>query len=569
MMFDTSGEAFQSVSGVTTYARYVKRSNAVIWLISLENVESPEELDRVLTVYLQALAEMKSEANKQELIVVLTKGDLLLNSEKVPELPTRARDFLMEHQLDPRADSWQLLDHLSKDLRNWMLKAGYHQFVNRAKDSFAAVHYSIVSAQGADATDGELTFALMPRGVLAPLFWLWRQLAPPVWVDAPGDGGRQLFLSLEDALEESPPGATIHLAAATYALKRSLQLRKSVTIVGKGMAQTIIRAQTENCVLAFGSPRGRFEATDVMFQHSGNKPADVLRLVRGEVLIRRCGFSGGVSGGKETAGDGLVLAKDVHGVVHESRFFRNQGCGVSVRDQSRVRLEKNDCRLNDASGIQCFGDGQPTVVGNNCIENQSNGIRLGGSTLARVTGNTCQENKRAGISCSDSAQPELRGNQCVGNGLNGIQVKNDAKPTIEANSCQGNKASGIAFNDAVLGTVRDNDCVENAHCGLVVVDQTRVDAEGNRCHRNGQHGIWMSAGASGSIRGNQCFGNTGCGVNVDGQADPAIEDNECSGNQGHGVCVASTVGKIRLRGTTGKDNRGELVRDFRKKGWFG
>src|SRR5262245_48259414 len=118
MMFDTSGEAFLTVNGVMAYARYVKRSPAVVWLISLENMESPDDLDRVLTVYLQALAEMKGEAAKQELIVVLTKGDLLLHSPKVPPLPDLAEDFLLNHQLDPRGDSWLRLDQLSKELND-------------------------------------------------------------------------------------------------------------------------------------------------------------------------------------------------------------------------------------------------------------------------------------------------------------------------------------------------------------------------------------------------------------------------------------------------------------------
>src|SRR5262245_38912901 len=169
IMFDTSGEAFQTVNGIMSYARYVKRSGAVIWLISLENIESPEELDRVLTVYMQALAEMKGEAARQELIVVLTKGDLLMTSENIPDLPPRARDFLLEHRLDPRTDSWLRLEQLSRELKEWMLEAGYHQFVNRAEDSFSAVRYCLISAQGADAANGELEFALMPRGVLAPL----------------------------------------------------------------------------------------------------------------------------------------------------------------------------------------------------------------------------------------------------------------------------------------------------------------------------------------------------------------------------------------------------------------
>ena len=569
MMFDTSGEAFQTVNGVMSYARYVKRSGAVVWLISLENMESPEELDRVLTVYLQSLAEMKSDARKQELIVVLTKGDLLLTSEKVPELPEKAREFLMEHELDPRTDSWLRLDQLSRELKDWLLEGGYHQFVNRAEDSFAAVRCCIISAQGADAPNGELTFNLMPRGVLAPLFWLWRQLAPPVWVEAPNDGGVQLFLSLEDAFAESPPGSMVHLAATTYRLREPLQLRESVRVKGRGGGRTIIRGSSEGYDVAFGGSGATLEVEGVLFQHEGTKPADVFRAVRGEVILRRCSFTGGVAAGKELGGDGLVLARDLFGVVSECEFGRNQGSGISFRDQCSVRVENNQCRNNAGSGILCLSAASPVISGNTCSGNQTHGIRVGAASLAKIIGNTCQGNKRSGISCADSSQPEIRGNQCLQNGLSGIQVKNDTKPVVESNRCLENRASGISITDAALGSICDNECDDNSHCGIALADQSRPDLSGNRCHRNGQHGINFTALSGGAVTGCQCFANTGCGINVEGQASPAVEENECSGNQGHGVCVASSVGKIKVRGTKGQDNRGELVRDFRKKGWFG
>ena len=76
-------------------------------------------------------------------------------------------------------------------------------------------------------------------------------------------------------------------------------------------------------------------------------------------------------------------------------------------------------------------------------------------------------------------------------------------------------------------------------------------------------------GAGGSVAGCQCDANSGCGINIEGDAMPSVEGNECSGNQGHGVCLAAGVGKTRVRGTTGKDNRGDLVRDLRRRRWFG
>jgi parallel beta-helix repeat protein len=568
MMFDTSGEAFLSVNGVVNYARFVKNSPAVIWLVSLEDVVSPEELDRVLTVYLQALAELKGDAGKQELIVVLTKGDLVLNSEKVPALPPRARNMLLEHQLDPRGDSWLQLEALSRDLKEWLEAAGYHQYVNRADDSFAAVRYCIVSAQGADAAGGQLAVELMPRAVLAPLFWLWRKVAPPVWVESPGEKGRRLFFSLEDAGDESPAGSTIHLGAATYELRRQLLLRRSVTVRGRGREQTIVRGSAEDYDIAFGGKGAKAEIDGVQFEHAGSRPADVFRAVRGEVVLRRCGFRGGIALGREIVGDGLTLARDVSGLISECDAVGNSGCGISLRDGADVRVEKCRCSGNGSSGIQCLSAEAPIITANTCDENEAHGIRLGGLTFARLEGNTCRANGRAGIACHDSAQPEIRGNQCTQNALGGILIKNDCKPAIESNRCRENAGSGVSFTDAAMGTVFDNECDENAHCGVALGDRARPELSANRCHHNGHHGIGYTGSASGSVVGCRCDENGGCGINVEGDAAPNLDNNDCHGNVSHGVCVASSDAKLRVRGTTGADNGGELVHDMRRKRWF-
>src|SRR5438128_12178993 len=108
-------------------------------------------------------------------------------------MPVTARKFLEEHMFDPRGGSRYTMEGLSSDLREWLRTAGFHQFVNRAGANFAGVRYCVVSAQGAAAAEGGLELGLMPRGVLAPLFWLWRHLAPPIWVES--SAGRELFFS--------------------------------------------------------------------------------------------------------------------------------------------------------------------------------------------------------------------------------------------------------------------------------------------------------------------------------------------------------------------------------------
>jgi|GEM_PF-504679 parallel beta-helix repeat protein len=568
MMFDTSGEAFRDVNGIMAYGRYVRRSPAVVWLISLEDLGAPDELNDFLTVYLQALAEMNTAPGKQELIVVLTKGDLLLKSAKLAKLPESASNFLLEHDLDPRTNSWSVLEKLSEDMREYLARNGFHQFVNRAGKAFAAVRFAVVSAQGTADVGGSLDVGLMPRGVLAPLFWLWRTLAPPVWVDAPD--GKQLFFSLEDALRDAPSGSAIQLNETTYHLQAPLQVRHSIRLQGRGIRKTVIVGKSEGYDIAFGSQGGRFEASDITFRHEGTKPADVFRAVRGEVVFHRCGFSGGIAvGDKNGTGDGLILAREVSAAITECEFLDNQGSGLSIRDRVRAKVEGNQMRGNQVSGIFCCSSESCTLIRNVCNGNRSHGIRVGENSSALVENNICQKNQRSGLSCADNAVPQARANDCQENGLSGIQVKNQSQPTLESNRCQDNQASGIVYSDAGAGVARKNLCTGNSHCGISLTDSTAPELVENICQENVQHGLSYVSTSGGSAKKNNCTANSGCGIQLEGQPAPTLEENICHRNKSHGLSIASTVGKLRLKNNDCRGNGGKQVRDDRDRGWFG
>src|SRR5262249_48001508 len=132
--------------------------------------------------------------------------------------------------------------------------------------------------QGTAAVKGAMEVGLMPRGVLAPLFWLWRRhLGPAVWVDTPS--GRELFFSLDDALREAPAGSVIQLGPEVYRLQSQVQIRQSIRLQGKGNGKTIVRGTADGYDIAFGGPEARLEAAEILFQHDGGKPADVFRAV--------------------------------------------------------------------------------------------------------------------------------------------------------------------------------------------------------------------------------------------------------------------------------------------------
>ena len=368
MMFDTSGEAFGSVNDIIAYARYVKRSPGVIWLISLENLESPDHLDGFLTVYLQAQAEMKGDPKKQELIVALTKGDLLLHSERHPDLPQSAVDFLQEDELDPRGESWQMLEQCRKICRlagesrlPSVCESGHRQFFGRA--ILRAVR------QGAAAGESGLELGLMPRGVLARSFGCGGKLRLP-FGSIPRTVANSSF-RWKMRLQESPADATVYLGPTTYRLKGPLQIREGVKLIGRGATKTTIVGNSDGYDLAYGSTDGRLEVQDIGFLHEGPNAADVFRVVKGEAIFRRCWFNGGVAKAGSHSGDGLILARDSNVVISECEFARNQGNGLSVRDSSRVRAERNQCRGNKGHGIHCISSEIGLIIQNTCSGNDA------------------------------------------------------------------------------------------------------------------------------------------------------------------------------------------------------
>src|SRR5262245_22522154 len=199
-------------------------------------VLGPEKLDEMLRNYRTAMLAQSGDPRGQSLVVVLTKGDYL--SQVLEGFPEEANHFLLNDELDPRGDAWERLIGVSEILRDWLVRLGYHNFVHNAESYFDSVHFSVTSAYTPN-----MELHPTPRGVLGPLFWLWRLQRPAVWVE--GAGQRELYFSLAEALDEAPDGATIRLEAGRYVLNEPLALERSVHIAGVAGGGTVLEIRAE------------------------------------------------------------------------------------------------------------------------------------------------------------------------------------------------------------------------------------------------------------------------------------------------------------------------------------
>lgn len=383
----------------------------------------------------------------------------------------------------------------------------------------------------------------------------------PVTVRVAPDGSGD-YSSLEAAVEAVPPRSTIHLDPGTYRLVTSLEISKSLSLMGAGMDETFVAGSAGDQVVLFTGP-GVFSTEGITFRYEGVRWARVMTIDDGEIEIARCRFTGGAwSEEEEKGGDGLLLWGNTTGSVRESRFEGNQLHGIELQDASHPWLEENAAVDNGQNGIMYWDDSGGTALENECRGNGINGIGVSEQAQPILEGNVCKDNDVSGIRFSDTAGGTARRNECTGNGSQGIVVRGEAQPTLEGNNCTGNAGSGIVYFDQAAGMARQNISSENGLHGISVNDQAQPTLEANNCIGNAETGIAYFEQAAGIARQNTSAENGLHGISVNGQAQPTLEDNISENNTEIGIRFTdNSGGMVRNNRSTGNNLHGFSVHD--------
>jgi hypothetical protein len=175
LIYDPPGEAFYKDAAMQEYAGFVKKANVVLFLMSLADMDEPvsHEMSQLLEVYTLGMAGMKAKTHKQDLVVVLTKADLLLDRmRKRPELVEYLRQGeertigdTKRYRKTLQRVSDQIADFATSDL-------GAHAFMSHATREFKSVSFCAMSALGSAPVDGHLEVGMDPHRVVDPLMWV-------------------------------------------------------------------------------------------------------------------------------------------------------------------------------------------------------------------------------------------------------------------------------------------------------------------------------------------------------------------------------------------------------------
>jgi hypothetical protein len=175
LIYDPPGEAFDTDMGIERFAHFVQRAKAVMFLVSLVDLQEPKEVDlhRLLETYVLGMARMKANTRRQHLVITYTKADLLSSEfEDHPTVVDHLRNPDSRDLTNPR-HYIKMLSSISNELAIYTeQELGARSFIHLAQRQFADTVYCAVSALGAPPEGGHLATAIEPRCVVDPLLWV-------------------------------------------------------------------------------------------------------------------------------------------------------------------------------------------------------------------------------------------------------------------------------------------------------------------------------------------------------------------------------------------------------------
>jgi hypothetical protein len=182
--YDTAGAVYEDINRITNMGRFVAGSDVVFFIISINDCGTDfiTEMERLLDIYVNAVYNHLriNLRENQHLIIVLTKGDMILN------LPDNIKIFLQEgsykwYKINNKTDSnIKSLKNISEEIKIWLEKMGGRGFIRRANDKFKSVEFTLVSSTGAAPSGIKLSTKLKPedpKRILDPFLWALEKIS--------------------------------------------------------------------------------------------------------------------------------------------------------------------------------------------------------------------------------------------------------------------------------------------------------------------------------------------------------------------------------------------------------
>lgn len=193
VIMDHPGEMFQQFGGVPAEEMpFLLGTPTTFMVVSLPDMVKGETVDQLLSIYIDTMNRygLDFRRHRKNLVVVLTKADMINQSNHLPDLPPNLYHYLTTDDTweriynpfqnrRPPYNAYQMVEHVermqrvSDEIRDWLQYVpGGVGFVRRLESNLINARFSLITPTGRDidnATPGSVM--LTPRRVLDPFYW--------------------------------------------------------------------------------------------------------------------------------------------------------------------------------------------------------------------------------------------------------------------------------------------------------------------------------------------------------------------------------------------------------------
>lgn len=239
------------------------------------------------------------------------------------------------------------------------------------------------------------------------------------------------FKDLAQSIENAEDGAVLFLAAGDYELSSSLNVEKSISLIGAGLSLTRITSSVAGVMIRFSG--NDLHLKGISFVHLGKQKSDVLSIEDAKIKIEDCRFAGGYSADKPRKdGDGLWLHGHSSGSIVHSRFENNAMNGLEIQDNSNIRLERNEFARNDIVGLSIWNTAKVQAFDNTMLLNKKKGIQVSDQAWVTLARNKISFNSDSGISFFGTTSGTVENNTLIANQY-GLEIMGESTVSVSKN----------------------------------------------------------------------------------------------------------------------------------------
>ena len=267
-----------------------------------------------------------------------------------------------------------------------------------------------------------------------------------------GDGTKENpYDTIQRGINEAGWKDIVQVLPGTYT--ENINLRSDLIVLGSGIENTIITAESGNIMTANG--------------------------------VHNVSLSGFTIDGQGNADNGILCSGTTSEMEINNNVITSAVKGINCSDSASVTIERNIVQQNTGNGIYCGDSANPVIDDNDIEYNNGHGVECAGNSNALIINNHINHNQNNGIACRNTSNVNAEYNIIENNqNYDGITLADSSQGYFSHNTICRNNGMGFRIFHNSIAIISDNFIHSNAYSAIWCCCNSDVTIIRNTINKN-------------------------------------------------------------------------------------